>query len=287
MLSAIFGSQWIGVDSMSLKDPRKNSRLPLAVQKRLNAMFARDTGFSGPELLEFFSQYSNDVEAYPAGGGAPSRWQILEDCLAEYDRDTQRTIVAELLDYEGPMKYGPPPAEDIAWMRAWLKDGGAPVKPLLPAPAPATKSPTKVLPLSKGKSYDCFLSHASEDKDAIARPLYEALTKAGVSVWFDEATLELGDSLGRKIDEGLAMCRFGIVVLSHAFFAKEWPQRELDGLVAKETASGEKAILPIWHNLTFAEVAKYSPTLAGRLAGRSSDGIDSLVKQILRVVKKP
>lgn len=277
---------------MSLREPRKNNGLPLAVQKRLNAMFARDTGLSGPEILEFFSQYSNDVEAYPFGqGGVPSRWQIFEDCLAEYDRNTQRTIVAELLDYGGPMKHGPPAAEDVEWMRAWLKDGGAPARPLRPTPA-SPRSATlaeKSSPQAKRQSYDCFLSHASEDKDAIARPLYEALTKAGVEVWFDEATLELGDSLGRKIDEGLAMCRFGIVILSHAFFAKEWPQRELDGLVAKETASGEKAkaILPIWHDLTQRDVAKYSPTLAGRLAGRSSDGVDVLVKQILRVLKKP
>jgi len=50
------------------------------------------------------------------------------------------------------------------------------------------------------------LSHAWEDKDAIARPLYEALTAASVSVWFDEAELKLGDSLRRKIDDGLARC---------------------------------------------------------------------------------
>src|SRR5262249_3522295 len=62
--------------------------------------------------------------------------------------------------------------------------------------------------------YDLFLSHASEDKDTIARPLYEALTSRGVTVWFDEAVLQLGDSLRRKIDEGLRVSRFGLVILS-------------------------------------------------------------------------
>ncbi len=62
--------------------------------------------------------------------------------------------------------------------------------------------------------HDLFLSHASEDKDVIARPLYEALIAEGISVWFDEAVLELGDSLRRKIDEGLAKCRYGVVILS-------------------------------------------------------------------------
>ena len=135
-------------------------------------------------------------------------------------------------------------------------------------------------------THDVFISHASEDKDTIARPLYGALVAKGVVVWFDEATLELGDSLRRKIDEGLARCRYGIVILSPRFLAKEWPQRELDGLVARETASGEKAILPVWHDLDAATLRKYSPTLADRLAARSSEGVPAVVEKIPRVLKK-
>ena len=133
--------------------------------------------------------------------------------------------------------------------------------------------------------YDLFLSHAREDKETIARPLYTALVREGVSVWFDEAVLRMGDSLRRKIDEGLARCRYGVVILSPRFLSKDWPQRELDGLVAKETASGEKAILPIWHELDRETVLRYSPPLADRLAGRSEDGIASLVKMILDVLE--
>jgi len=66
-------------------------------------------------------------------------------------------------------------------------------------------------------------------KDAIARPLYAELTAAGISVWFDEAVLEIGDSLRRKIDDGLIRCRYGVVILSPHFLRKHWPQREIDG----------------------------------------------------------
>ena len=72
-------------------------------------------------------------------------------------------------------------------------------------------------------SYNLFLSHAAEDKDAIARPLYDALCVAGLSVWFDESVLKIGDSLREKIDEGLAKSEFGIVILSPSFLAKRWP----------------------------------------------------------------
>ena len=105
---------------------------------------------------------------------------------------------------------------------------GYPAAPEKPKPIASYTGPQKV---SAIQEYDLFLSHASEDKESIARPLYAALTAAGVSVWFDEAVLELGDSLRRKIEEGLAKCRYGVVILSPRFLNKHWPRRELDGLV--------------------------------------------------------
>jgi len=155
-----------------------------------------------------------------------------------------------------------------------------------PAPAKVAVAPAERAIKQRVQQCDLFLSHASEDKEAIARPLYTTLVAAGVSVWFDEAVLELGDSLRRKIDEGLARCRYGVVILSPRFLAKQWPQRELDGLVARETASGEKAILPIWHELDRDTLLRYSPPLADRLAGRSEEGVLVLVEKILRVLRK-
>ncbi|MEO8528242.1 MAG: TIR domain-containing protein [Pseudolysinimonas sp.] len=130
-------------------------------------------------------------------------------------------------------------------------------------------------------AFDLFISHASEDKDAIARPLYEALTARGLSVWFDEAVLTVGDSLRQKIDEGLLRSTFGVVILSHNFFSKHWPQEELNGLAAKQASSGQKVILPIWHNISKDEVAAYSPTLADKLALLTSlQGVDEIAEQL-------
>jgi hypothetical protein len=134
-------------------------------------------------------------------------------------------------------------------------------------------------------TYDLFLSHASEDKDAIARPLYEALHAEGVDVWFDEAVLKIGDSLSGKIDEGLAKCPYGIVILSPSFFAKNWPKKELAGLAAKEVAGTQTVVLPIWHDIDHATILKHSPPLADKKAAKSSDGIPVIVKMILEVVR--
>jgi hypothetical protein len=57
------------------------------------------------------------------------------------------------------------------------------------------------------REYDVFISHASEDKDSIVRPLAEALIAENLQVWYDEFTLRIGDSLRRKIDSGLAKDR--------------------------------------------------------------------------------
>lgn len=86
----------------------------------------------------------------------------------------------------------------------------------------------------RAEAYDVFISHASEDKDDFVRELAEKSKVAGLKVFYDEMTLTWGDSLRAKIDYGLANSRFGVVVLSEAFFQKEWPQRELDGLFSME-----------------------------------------------------
>ena len=118
-------------------------------------------------------------------------------------------------------------------------------------------------------AYDLFISHASEDKEDLVRPLAVALEKLGVKVWYDEFTLKIGDSLRRSIDWGLSNSRFGTVVLSSSFFSKNWTQYELDGMTAKEMG-GRKMILPIWHKVTKSEVIKFSPTLADKVALNSS-----------------
>lgn len=75
--------------------------------------------------------------------------------------------------------------------------------------------------------FDVFISHATEDKDDFVRPLALELARLGYSVWFDEFSLELGDSLRRSLDNGLSNARFGVVVLSPSFFAKNWTQYKL------------------------------------------------------------
>ena len=133
--------------------------------------------------------------------------------------------------------------------------------------------------------YDVFISHATEDKDEIVRPLVKALTDCGLRMWYDESELRIGDSLRGKIDEGLAKSRFGIVVLSHTFFQKKWTKFELNALVAQEMAD-KTVILPLWHKITEDEIMTYSPGLTDKIALNTSDfTIDEIAQEIAEVIQ--
>jgi hypothetical protein len=133
--------------------------------------------------------------------------------------------------------------------------------------------------------WDVFISHASEDKEGFVRPLAKRLQEHGLRVWYDEFALTVGDSLRRSIDRGLARSRHGIVCISPDFLKKEWPQKELDGLVAREI-EGVKVILPVWHNIGEAEIRAYSPTLADRVAVSSSKGLDHVTDQLKKAMRQ-
>lgn len=140
--------------------------------------------------------------------------------------------------------------------------------------------------LEHEKTYDVFVSHASEDKNSFVRPFVEALKDKDIAVWYDEFELQVGDSLRRSIEYGLKNSTYGIVVLSEAFFKKEWPQRELDGLFSREV-NGEKVILPIWHKISKNEVLGFSPIIADMLAINTTDfTIDEIAEQIAKRIRR-
>lgn len=134
-------------------------------------------------------------------------------------------------------------------------------------------------------SVDFFISHASEDKEKIARPLAEELSKKGFKVWYDDFSLKLGDTLRRTIEKGIRNCKYGVVILSPNFFAKEWPQKELDGLIERESKDGEKIVLPVWHDITVDAIREISPALADKVGVSTTIGIAEVADKITDVVR--
>lgn len=135
------------------------------------------------------------------------------------------------------------------------------------------------------KMYDVFISYASEDREEVASPLAHSLRDMGLSVWYDEFEMKIGDSLRRKIDKGLANSTFGIIVLSQPFFKKGWTNYELDGLVTR-SVTDEQILLPIWHNISKQEVINFSPSLADKVARNTAMyTLTEIAEEICSVIK--
>lgn len=132
-------------------------------------------------------------------------------------------------------------------------------------------------------SKDVFICHASEDKEAIVRPLFEALTEAGISCWYDEAEIKWGDSIPRKVNEGLSISRFALLVLSPISAGKNWPQGEMCALLNQEISSGETRILPllVGTDQDVAEILRLFPLLNDKRYLRWVDGVNEVVNAML------
>ncbi|SOD13858.1 toll/interleukin-1 receptor domain-containing protein [Pedobacter xixiisoli] len=130
------------------------------------------------------------------------------------------------------------------------------------------------------KEYDFFISHASEDKEAFVRIFADGLKNEGFNVWYDEFELKIGDSLRKKIDQGLSKSKYGIVVISPDFMKKNWTEYEFNGMIAREM-NGQKVILPIWHKVTKDEVLSFSPSLADKMALNTSiNSIEEIIAHL-------
>ena len=155
--------------------------------------------------------------------------------------------------------------------------------PLSTIPSLVRNAPSKDSP-DDFKEYDVFISHASEDKDEVVRPLANQLRDKGLDVWYDEFEMRIGDSLRRKIDLGLAKSRFGIVVLSRSFLQKGWANYELDGIITR-SVDRSQVMLPIWHSISRDEVVSYSPSIADKVArNTSTHTIDEISTEIADLI---
>jgi TIR domain-containing protein len=92
---------------------------------------------------------------------------------------------------------------------------------------------------------DVFLCHAGEDKDEFVRPLAEHLRINAITYWLDEAEIRWGDSITRKVNEGLSKSRFFIPFFTPAFYQRNFPETELYSAIDREIGEGATLILAI------------------------------------------
>lgn len=138
----------------------------------------------------------------------------------------------------------------------------------------------------KEQEYDFFICHASEDKDSFVRPLVEKLLSKSYRIWYDEMSLNVGDSLIESISNGIKKSIYGLIILSKNFFEKQWTKKELEALLNKEIITKDNLILPIWLDLNIEDVYNFSPLLVDKLAITvKSDNIDAAIAKLEKTFK--
>ena len=130
-----------------------------------------------------------------------------------------------------------------------------------------------------------FLCHATEDKPTVER-LARALMAYGIDAFFDSWEICGGDSLRRKVDEGIKNCTHFIVVLSPTSVQKPWVNAELDAGFVADLADRVR-LIPIRLGLTAEQLP---PLLSGRYSP-SLDDFDAaardLISDVVVVTQRP
>lgn len=138
---------------------------------------------------------------------------------------------------------------------------------------------------NKAERPRAFISHDSRDKSDIANPIASKLLTMNCSVWYDEFTLNVGDSLRKSIEDGLKECAKCVLILTPNMLANEgWGKREYDSIFTREIIEKERKILPVWHGVTVKQVYEYSPILADTVGIPWSLGVDEVARKLYNAV---
>jgi hypothetical protein len=133
--------------------------------------------------------------------------------------------------------------------------------------------------------FDVFLCHAGEDKTKYIIPLKNAMDNENITNWLDEVHIEWGDSITKKINEGLGASKYVMVFFSKNFFDKPWPERELNSVLNQMASSTEKRILPLasGHEI-LDEINKKYPLLNDIKFLFWDDGIHKIMSSIKKLL---
>jgi uncharacterized protein YjbI with pentapeptide repeats len=134
-------------------------------------------------------------------------------------------------------------------------------------------------------STDFFISHASEDKQAIAEPLARRLTELGQVVWLDRNRINYGDDLRALIDGGIEKARFYVIIASRPFFSKEWTQYELNKVLPRI-----EKVRVVLYGLEAGELRQFSRELEARVAfdfAKFNGDISALARELVKSARRP
>ena len=128
---------------------------------------------------------------------------------------------------------------------------------------------------------DYFISHATEDKEDFVRDLATYMLINGATTFYDEYSINLGDSLFESINNGIRDSKNCILVISRYFLQKKWTMAELKAIINKHI-DGELVLIPVYHNISYTDVKREYPLLADILGVISEVGYEKVAEKIFQ-----
>jgi hypothetical protein len=101
---------------------------------------------------------------------------------------------------------------------------------------------SRYLKAKRGKKV--FLSHSSRDKTFV-RILATDLIENGHDAWLDEWEIVAGESIPKKISQGLDECDYVILILSQHSVDSSWVEKEWESVYWDEVNEGKIKVIPI------------------------------------------
>ena len=129
-----------------------------------------------------------------------------------------------------------------------------------------------------------FLSFGWEDHD-LAGKIANELMRQGIDTWWADWEIKAGDSIRRRIDEGLGRCTHFLVLLSPNSINKPWVKEEMDAGFTR-MLDDSCTFLPLRYNLSHEQLP---PLLKGRLSPEVSDDLKltQVINDIHGISRKP
>ena len=139
-----------------------------------------------------------------------------------------------------------------------------------------------------------FISHSSFDKRFV-RTLKDDLDANGIDTFFDEDSLELGDSLKEKLDSALDESSHFVIILSPHSVNSNWVKYELTGAMKLFADKTLKKIIPIKYRecelpkdisgLLYADLAGEIVKINEDKVKFISNGYDKFLNQLIGTLK--
>lgn len=124
-----------------------------------------------------------------------------------------------------------------------------------------------------------FISYSHADSK-FADWLADKLRSSGVDVWIDKWMIRVGDSITQKVNEGIGVSDFLIVILSRSSTTSKWVREEVNAALIKNVEEEKHAfILPV-----LLEECEIPPLLRQRRYANFKDVPEEALQELLAAI---